>query len=197
MVNMMIKTRLASALALALRTFKYERTDTGLYFTKQRIGLGGVFSHQLDDGPWHADHNAYALEALDKMLSDWFNNGSNPAAFYIAPFTNVVTPASSLKAADFASTLGELTGYVEGARQTWTPNGNSVAQTMSNSNAVAVFTGGASAATIRGAGLLTSGVKGGAGGVLVAASRFATDNQLNPGSTFKIKYDLVATPVAG
>lgn len=190
----MIKSRFFAEFRRALRNFRFERTPGGLLFPAQKISMGGVFHHCMDDGPWQADHNAYALESLDQMLSDWFNNGSVPTAFYIAPFTNNTTPSSSLKAADFANTLGEFTGYTESARQAWTPNGNSSAQTMSNSAAPAEFTGGASAATIRGAGLLTSAVKGGTGGVLVAAAAFAAANPLNPGGTLKIKYELVATP---
>lgn len=190
----MIKTRFFAEFARALRNFKFERSPGGVLFTAQRVEVGGVFSHQLDGGAWQADHNAYALEALDKMLSDWFNNGSVPTAFYIAPFTNNVAPASTLKAVNFAATQGEFVGYTETDRQEWTPNGNAAAQTMSNSDAPAVFTGGASAATIRGAGMLTSSIKGGTAGLLVAAAAFGAANPLNPGGTLKIKYELVATP---
>jgi hypothetical protein len=192
----MIKSRFFAEFARALRNFKFERTPGGVLFPAQKIAMGGVFHHCVDDGPWQADHNAYALEALDQMLSDWFNNGSVPSAFYIAPFTNNIVPASSLTAATFAATAGEFTGYTESARQAWTPNGNASAQTMSNSAAPAEFTGGASPATIRGAGLLTASAKSATSGVLVAAAAFAASNALNPGSTLKIKYDLVATPAA-
>lgn len=194
MVTMM-KAKFFAEFARALRNFRYERTRSGLWFPAQKIALGGVFEHQIDNGPWLADHNAYALEGLDAMMSCWFNNGSVPTAFYIALFTNAVTPASSLKAADFTATLSEFTGYTESTRQAWTPNGNASAQTMSNSDDPAVFTGGSTAATIRGAGLLTSAIKGDTTGVLVAAARFAADNPLNPGGTLKIKYTVQGTPV--
>lgn len=197
----MIKSRFFAEFARALRNFKFERTPGGVMFPAQKITLGGVFSHCSNEGPgtafgpWQADHNAYALEALDQMLSDWFNNGSVPTGFYIAPFTNNITPSSSLTGATFAGTAGEFTGYTESARPQWVPNGDASNQTMSNSNSPAEFTGGASAATIRGGGLLTSAVKGSTTGVvLVAAAPFAAANPLNPGGTLKIKYDLVATP---
>ncbi|WP_449426034.1 hypothetical protein [Rhodanobacter lindaniclasticus] len=192
----MMKAKFFAEFARALRNYRYERTRSGILFTAQKIVMGGVFEHQIDGGPWLADHNAYALEGLDAMMSCWFNNGSVPTAFYIAPFTNAVTPASSLTAATFASTLSEFTGYTESARQAWTPNGNASAQTMSNSNAPAVFTGGSTAATIRGGGLMTSAIKGDTTGVLVAAARFAADNPLNPGGTLKIKYTVQGTPAA-
>lgn len=194
--DMSMKAKFFAEFARALRNFRYERTRSGLWFPAQKIAMGGVFEHQIDNGPWLADHNAYALEALDAMMSCWFNNGSVPTAFYIAPFTNAVTPASSLKAADFAATLSEFTGYTESTRQAWTPNGNASAQTMTNSNAPAVFTGGSTAATIRGAGLLTASAKGDTTGVLVAAARFGADNPLNPGGTLKIKYTVQGAPAA-
>jgi hypothetical protein len=194
--DMSMKAKFFAEFARALRNFRYERTRSGLWFPAQKIAVGGVFEHQIDDGPWLADHNAYALEGLDAMMSCWFNNGSVPTAFYIAPFTNAVTPASSLTAANFTSTLAEFTGYTETARQAWTPNGNASAQTMSNSDAPAVFTGGSTAATIRGAVMVTSAIKGDGTGVAVAGARFGADNPLNPGGTLKIKYTVQGTPAA-
>lgn len=196
MVTDMMKAKFFAEFARALRNFRYERTRSGLWFPAQKIAVGGVFEHQIDDGPWLADHNAYALEGLDAMMSCWFNNGSVPTAFYIAPFTNAVTPASSLTAANFTSTLAEFTGYTETARQAWTPNGNASAQTMSNSDAPAVFTGGSTAATIRGAVMVTSAIKGDGTGVAVAGARFGADNPLNPGGTLKIKYTVQGAPAA-
>lgn len=195
MVTMMKMNRLAAEIAQALRKFRYERTPNGLYLTDAKLALGGVFSTSIDGGEFVDSKNTACLEGLDAMLSDWFNNGANPAAFYIAPFTNNVAPSSAITGANFAETQGEYTGYTEATRQVWTPNGNSVSQSMTNSNAPAAFTIGASGATISGGALIASdGVKGGTTGKAVAAALFASANTLGAGSTLKIKYAFGAVP---
>jgi hypothetical protein len=136
-----------------------------------------------------------ALEGLDAIYSTYFNNGSPPTALYIAPFTSNVTPSSSITAATFTAALGEYTGYTQTTRVQWTPDGNSVAQTVSNTASPAVFTIGASAVTITGAAVIASAsAKGATTGKVIAAALFGAANSLNPGSTLKIQYSLGATP---
>lgn len=196
MVTMMIKTKtLCADIARALRNFRYERTADGLYFAGPKFALGGVFATSVDGGEFVDSKNTACLEGLDAMLSAWFNSGSNPTAFYLAPFTNNVTPSSALTAATFTATQGEYTGYTETTRQLWTPNGDSVSQSMSNSNAPAAFTIGASAATIAGGALIaTAGAKSAITGKIVASALFASANTLGAGSTLKIKYSFGAVP---
>lgn len=180
----------------ALRNFRYERSPAGIYFPAQDAMCGGVFSTQEEGGEWVRHKNTVTLEYLDKILSDWFNGGAAPTGFYIAPFINNVAPTSALTAATFAGTQGEYIDYTETGRVPWVSNGIAVSQKVSNSNAVAEFTIGAAAATIRGAGLLTAPDKGATTGVLVAAALFSTANTLNAGSTLKIKYELTLVPSA-
>lgn len=182
--------------ARALRNFRYERTPRGVLFPAQNAMAGGVFSTQEEGGPWVPHKNTVTLEYLDQILSDWFNDGAPPTGFYIAPFLNNIAPTSALKAADFAATQGEYTGYTQNNRVQWVSNGPSAGQKVSNSNAPAEFTVGAQAATILGAGLLTTQPKGDMNGVLVAAALFGVGNALNPGSTLKIKYELSLAPTA-
>jgi hypothetical protein len=192
-----MKNRLLAEFARAMRNFRYERTPEGVFFTQPKVSFGGVFHYSVDDGPFLHAKNTVALEGLDALLSCYFNNGSPPTAFYLAPFTNATDPSSALTAATFTSTQGEYTGYTEAARQLWTPNGNSASQTMSSSNAPAVFTIGASAATLRGGGLIASAsAKGATTGKMIAAALFPVANTLNPGSTFKLWYSIGATPAA-
>lgn len=194
MVTMM-KNRLLAEFARAMRNFRYERTENGVLFPAQKAAFGGFFSTSVDGGTWENHKNIVALEGLDAQLSCFFNNGSPPTAFYLAPFSNNVAPSSALTAATFASVQGEYTGYVETTRQPWTCDGNSAGQTVGNSNAPAVFTIGASAANLTGGALITTAsAKGATTGKMIAAALFGSANSLSPGSTFRLKYSLGAIP---
>ena len=182
--------------ARALRNFRYDRTENGVWFPAQKAGFGGIFETSVDGSAWVPNKNTVTLQFLDQMLGDWFNSGSPPTGFYIAPFTNNTAPSSALTAATFAGTQGEYTGYTQATRVEWVSNGASAAQTVSNSNAPAEFTIGSAATTIRGAGLLTASAKGAGTGVLVAAALFDAGNTLNSASTLKIKYSLAGAPGA-
>ena len=182
--------------ARAMRNFRYERTEHGVWFPAQKAGFGGIFETSVDGSGWAKHKNTVTLEYLDAILNGYFNASSAPVGFYIAPFTNNTATSSALTAATFAATQGEYTGYTQATRVGWTSNGPSAAQTVSNSNAPAEFTIGASAVNITGAGLLTASAKGGTTGVLVAAALFSSPNSLNPGSTLKVKYSLAAAPAA-
>lgn len=184
-----------SEFARAMRNFRYERTENGLYFPDQKMRMGGIFSVSENGGPWVPSHNTVALQGIDAIFSTYFDNGSPPTGFYLAPFTNNTTPSSALTAATFAATQGEYTGYTESTRVQWVPNGASAAQTVSNSASPASFTIGASAVTITGAGFIASASgKGATTGVLIAAALFGSPNSLNPGSTLQLQYNLAGTP---
>lgn len=189
-------SRWKAEFARALRNFRYDRTENGVWFPAQKAGFGGLFTLIRPDFDPVDGKNTVTLPWLDKLLDTYFNAASAPPGCYIAPFTNAVTPSSALTAANFASTQGEYTGYTQSTRVAWTSNGSSASQKVSNSNAPATFTIGTSATTLNGAGLLTSSAKGAVDGVLVAAARFDVGNTLSSGSTFKIQYSLAGTPSA-
>jgi hypothetical protein len=188
--------KFAAEFGRALRNFRYERTDAGVFFPLQKILFGGVFDVSQDFGPWVRSPNTVALEGLDAILTCYFTNTAPPSlGGFIAPFSNNTTPSSSLTAATFASTQGEYTGYTQTTRVQWTANGASSGQTVSNSNSPAQFTIGASAATVTGAGLIMgASAKGATTGTLAAAALFTSPNSLNPGSTLSIQYSLSAAP---
>lgn len=193
MVNRMKLLNLKTELGRALRNFKYERTQSGLFFPASGVCVGGVFTARVDDGPANIANNTVTLECLDDMLTVYLGNGGQTNAFYIAPFINNVAPSSALTGATFAATQGEYVGYTAATRLAWTPDGPSVGQTMGNTAAPAMFVIGAAAATVSGAGLLTTSTKGATTGKLVAAALFATPNALNPASKLSIEYSLSAT----
>lgn len=182
--------------ARALRNFRYEKTEHGVFFPAQNAEFGGIFSTSVDGGPWVPNKNTVTLPWLNNLLDVYLNGAAAPTGVYIAPFTNNTVPSSALTAADFAGTQGEYTGYTEAARQQWVSNGAAASQQVSNSAAPATFTVGASATTIRGAGLLTVPTKGATTGILVAAALFDVANTLSAGSTIKIQYSLSGAPAA-
>lgn len=187
---------LSESVRRALRNHHYERTPQGLMIERQLMRVGGVMTFRENDGPWQVADNTMTYQFFDALLSAFFTGAGVPTGFYVAPFTNNVAPAPSLTAANFATLQGEYTGYTQGARPTWTPNGPSVSQTVSNSAAPAQFTVGTAAATIYGAGILTAPGLGATTGVLVAAAQFGTANTLSPGSTLSVQYSLSASPAA-
>lgn len=186
-------SKLRAELSRAFRGHKYDRTDSGLYFSGAKVLFGGVFGCSVDGGPMTWGPNAFANEAINGLLNAFFNQGAQPTAWYLAPFSSNTTPTTALTAAAFASTQGEYTAYTQGTRQVWTPDGASTAQSMVNSSAPAQITIGASAVTLYGAGLLSTSTKGGTTGTLAAAGLFGTANALNPASTLSMQYTLSAS----
>lgn len=191
MLNLSSKVR--QELSRALSGSHYERNDAGIFFPRAKLQFGGVFGASVDNGPMQYTHNSYANEGLNAMLNAFLTGGAQPTGLYLAPFTNNVAPTAALTAATFAATQGEYIGYTQAVRQTWTPNGASTAQLVSNSNAPATFTVGTTAATVYGAGLLTVSTMSATTGTLVAAGLFGVANTLNPGSTLTVQYGLTAT----
>lgn len=195
-----LSARVRAEFLRALRNFRYERTKSGIYFPRADAAFGGTFFHRIDGGDWCFDDNVAALEGLDLILSVVFAGGvvAVPSTYSLAPFSNNTAPSSSLTAATFAATQGEYTGYTQTTRQTWTPNGVSSGQQVSNTNAIATFTIGAQSATLTGAGLIANATgKGATTGTLIGASLFSTPNVLSPGSTFQLSYAYGAQPLGG
>lgn len=184
---------LMNELRRALHNFKYEKTETGVFFPASGILFGGVFSCRIDNGPLIAGHNAVTNEFVNLMLNVVLGNTSAPTAWYIAPFTSSTTPTSALTAATFTATQTEYTGYTEATRQQWTSDGASTAQTMQNANAPATFTIGTGGATITGAGLLSASAKSATTGTLAAAGLFAAANTLGANSKLTVEYGLSGT----
>lgn len=184
---------LKNELRRALRSFRYERTENGVFFPASRFLFGGVFTCRVDDGPLMVGHNAIALQFVDLMLNVTLGNASAPSAWYIAPFTGSTTPTTALTAATFTSTQTEYTAYTQAARQTWTSNGASTAESMTNTTAPASFTIGAGGATITGAGMLSASAKSATTGTLAAAGLFSAANTLGAGSTLTVDYTINGT----
>ncbi|MDN5939335.1 MAG: hypothetical protein L0H83_11830 [Salinisphaera sp.] len=157
--------------------------------------VGGVFTSWLNDGPKRVAPNIVVNQALDSVLDSFFVGTTPPTAFYLAPFSGNVTPAATLTAATFASTLTEFTDYSESTRQVWTP-GAVASQAVDNSASVATFTVSVAGGTVWGFGMLTASAKSATTGLCVAATKDAESRTgLAIGDTLNVNYGFAASDV--
>lgn len=179
--------------ARALRNFNFERTASGgVLFPRQGLIVAGVFSAAVDGGPKLIFPNTFVNEGLDDVLNVYFHGSAQRTAFYIAPFTNNVTPAAGLTAATFTATQGEFTNYTEATRVSWVEAAAS-GQSISNTASPARFTIGTGGGTVWGAGLISAAAKSATTGVLPAAGKFGDDAlSLTAGSKLDVEYAIDA-----
>lgn len=139
--------------------------------------------------------NRVVNQGLNHLLNAGLRGEGIISNFYIAPFVADITPTASLTAANFGSTLTEFTNYTEGARPQWVSDAAATAQLIENAAAPAVFTVGADAqSSIYGAALMSSNVKGGTAGILVAAAKSPSPFlNMAEGFEVRIKYRLTGS----
>lgn len=176
-----------------LQANEYEITDEGSVLV-QNMGLvfGGVFQSQVNQGPWSVDPNLVVNEGILYLLTTGLAAGSANPSFYIAPFTGAITVAATLTAATFTSTATEFTSYAETARVLWAKD-TAASNAIGNNTTAALFTINGAGGTVRGAGLLSTSVKSGTTGTLIAAARFSADKVMAAAEELRIKYTLTGT----
>lgn len=183
----------AQGLAREFRNHQYEIAENGAYFHKSRLFIGGHFTHSVNGEPWTIDANLVVNEGLNYLLNAAFGGGAAVTQFFLAPFSGNVTPVATWSGSTFAAGATEFTAYTNATRPQWV-EANASAQTISNaaSQAEFVFSAGGPY-NIYGMALLSSNVKGGTGGILVAATRFASPrlNQL-AGDRLAVEYTVTA-----
>lgn len=183
-------------IARALRNRHYRLTEGGIALT-QGSGLivNGSFKHHDFKGNVEIDPNLFVSEGLIQVLNSAFAGVSAISSWYMALFSNDYTPAGTLTAATFASTAGEVTAGVTGStRPAWDRTAASSTPSVGNTGDETVFTYAAGGPyDIYGVALLSSSVKGGTGGKLAAATRFAV-SRLNQvaGDRLGIEYVIEA-----
>lgn len=180
-----------------LRAGDYEETSEGLLIHGGLLARG-MYVHSINGGQdERRDANLIVDEGILYLLNVGLGNGTQHAAWYLAPFGNVYTPTAGLTAATFNATAGELAGspegYTEVLRETWVFSAAAVGK-ISNLAARAEFTMvTASTIDVNGAGLLSDSGKNGTLGTLVSASKFAAVRTLNNGDTFELGYEVELT----
>lgn len=163
-----------------------------------RIQIGGAFKVN-DYGREHGvtiEPNLLVTQGLIHLLNSAFAGGAQITNWYLALFSNDYTPTDALTAAAFPATAGEINAGVTGAtRPAWSRSAAVATPDVGNTGAEAVFTYAAGGPyNVYGVALLSSSVKGGTGGVLAAASRFAVSrlNQI-AGDKLGIEYVISAS----
>ncbi len=179
--------------ARAVRNHKYEMTPDGILFPQASALMGGMIAHTVNASDMRVDKNTFTIEGLNYLMNLGFKAASPETAFYVAPFSTNATPASSLTAATFTSTLGEATGYTPSTRPEFV-EGTVASGAVSNSASRAEITATGSL-TIWGAGLLSVATKSATTGVLAAAAKFSVVRTLAATDVLAYQWTLTLTPV--
>lgn len=177
-----------------IRAGLYETTEAGIIFSGKGVRARGDYFHSVDGRDLQVDHNIVPDAAILSILNVYFGGTAKLPAWYLALFSGAVTPGENLTAANFASTMTEITsnteGYSETTRPQWTPDPAS-GGSIDNLSAKAQFTIVASSSiTVEGGALLSDNTKGGTSGVLGSAGRFANARQLFNGENFELGYSV-------
>lgn len=187
-----------AAAASALSQGDFQITDDGILFPRQGILAKGEYFGRINGGEWEKEgDNLITTEGLAHILNVALGASAKPAGYYLALFSGSASPAANWTAGSFAATANEITsmseGYTAATRPAWTPGVATTGQ-IDNLTAVAPVTiATASALNVTGAALLTNSTRGGTGGVLVSASKYAAARTFQNNDTYEIGYRLNLT----
>lgn len=182
----------------ALAQGDFQVTDDGILFPRQGILAQGEYFGRVNGGTWEKEgDNLITTEGLAHILNVALGATAKPAGYFLALFSGAAAPAANWTAAGFAATANEITsmseGYTAATRPAWTP-GTATANSIDNLTAVASVTiATAASLNVTGAALLTNSTRGGTGGVLVSASKYAAARTFQNNDTYEIGYRLNLT----
>ena len=182
----------------ALAQGDFQVTDDGILFPRQGILAQGEYFGRVNGGTWEKEgDNLITTEGLAHILNVALGATAKPAGYFLALFSGAAAPAANWTAAGFAATANEITsmseGYTAATRPAWTP-GTATANSIDNLTAVASVTiATAASLNVTGAALLTNSTRGGTGGVLVSASKYAAARTFQNNDTYEIGYRLTLT----
>lgn len=177
----------------------FEKTEGGVFVPvdmPDRLAFGGVWGSRVLDRhgnvkhDWEYSHNIVVNQGLDYFLDVGLSDGTADNTHYIGIFEGDYTPVAGDTAANIATNSTESTAYDEANRQTWVEPGVS-GQAITNTASKAAFTMNASK-TIYGAFLVSSNVKSGTAGTLIAAGRFASSRAVVSSDVLEVTYELTA-----
>ena len=179
-----------------LRNGDCKETESGL-LVHGCIQGRGMYVHTVNGEDEQVDYNLIPAEGIAHILNTCFFTESKVSAWYLAPYSSVYTPTSTLTAATFDNLAVELggapEGYSEALRRTWV-TATSSAGKVGNLASRATFTiVTASTININGAGLLSSNVKQGTAGKIASATKFGSARVLNNTDTFELGYEVELT----
>jgi len=177
--------------------------DCGGVIVDDMFKLSGTFFHRVigangrQRGEWLADHNLIVDQGILKMLGVMYFTDTKITAWYLSLFDGAANPAANTTAANYASTMGEITSTTEGfsnaTRPVWTPAAPA-ANIVTNSASKAAFTVVCTTSIdVTGGALISEATRGGTTGVLSSASRFGSARELFNGETFELGYQIALT----
>lgn len=137
--------------------------------------------------------NLTVNEGLNHSNDVLFHGTTQVATWYIGLFEGNYTPVATVTAATIASASTETTAYASATRVEYVEAASS-SQVTTNAASRASFVFNATK-TIYGGFLVSSSTKGGTGGTLFAAVRFATAKNVESGDEMLITYAHTATSV--
>lgn len=174
---------------------RFERTEEGLYFPRERLLAQGFFRVRKRGEEWEDSPNLVVTQGLTYILGAAVGAVTPVATWYIAPFVQATTPLASWTASNFNTEATEWTNYDGATRLEWERAATVTAGAVDSFSTKASFVSSANTQTVRGAALMSSNEKTGTGGVLMAASRFSSDKALDEDEILDIGYGLTLTAV--
>lgn len=185
-----------AGVSAAIENLRFERTDDSrIYLPKERLFIGGVFAHRVNDGPWAMDANLWTNEGLLDLLKAYLNNTTARDNLYVALYDENIAPVGTLAASTFNSTMGEFVNYTEPTRPLWN-KGTITTLPATNAANPSRFTIGAdgAASVVCGAALLSSSAKASSTGVMPVITAFDEPRTgLKVNDKIDIEYALTAT----
>lgn len=182
----------------ALANHHYEVMPNGdLLFPGPRTKIGGSFDIEVRrQGVLlvpSIEENLVVTEGLNYLLGVGLHDETKIGTWYCSLFKDNVAPSAGLVAADYDTTLNELTEYDETTRPAWVEAAAS-GGVISNSASKAQFTINATVNNW-GAALLSDSAKesAAAGQKLFAAVRYAAVRALQSGDILSLQYSLTAS----
>lgn len=179
---------LKKELRKAQRNHKYEVSEAGFIFPKQKLSIGGGFLHNVNGKDERYDANRVVNEGLDYILDVAFKSAADLAPYYITCWKNDVTDVATWTAASWATDVaGSGVDVTETTRPAWI-GGTVASQQVDNYASKAQLTIDTATITLYGAAMLTDSAFGGTAGKLLIAKRFSAQRDLQQDDAFNIGY---------
>ena len=170
-----------------------------------RGNLQGAIAGFIPGGAYEVYHNGELVEiaanivpaaARSYLLKAGVAGGAQISAWYGMPFINAVDPTDALTAANFDATLDEFTNYSEATRPAWVQEAESGQAIVNGTTLMSITIGAGADQVINGFALVSTNTKGGSGGTLLSAFRFAAERPVQEGDVLEFKYTVQAQPAA-
>ena len=181
-------------LVKAILDGRFEETEMGLFFPRERVMVAGRFAYNKKGEPEEFSDNLVVTQGRDYLAGVALNSVTPITSWFVAPFTADVTVQATWTAANFTANSTETTGYESATRPAWV--GGSVASGAVNSFAAkAEIKATSDGVIIRGAGLVSNSAKSATTGTLLGASKFPSAKTLDTDEILEVGYGLSVTAV--